>query len=740
MKCFKSCFLALSVDPVEATTFLSPQTIRRQSFGAIVGGNVAGDEYDIFNTFASLKRGDFHYPVITNVQVRRESNSHSFPSTSGRKSPPPPPPQRRHNAVGNGVAAVHQIGRNDLEELKEFFATQLTSMKDNPVKIVNPLYESQFPTVRTLNRVSAADADYSTLQRDTNNDGTVKRRQKQIFADQLTQLKNAGAMNNRLRNVDYPKPYRSFLLNNSTGSDNGSNSDRSSSLSDSTLNSSNSNRIVNGARTTNGVGAIKDDFMKSSTDALIKSSSSPAVRHSPVLGRVANYTPDPIRNGKSTETDTMRKQTKTPFSTTPTIKPSINGEQDSLSISSVDSKDSDYQELLLCAELPPMNSIVASGRLVSLRQNLQIAVRQLCSFTTRNWRRKEFLDSHLLDIRSKCHQTLAYLKSFVDFAVGSFVNLSRRRIKNDGADGNASAKKLAHLIRPLRRSLNLLLKLRQLLDDDGWFVDKFVRDINGGNDNLDQFIAIAKQTPEDARQVATFIHANSVSIFTIDSSASLDTIRDTTNGSMSDQKVIEEHELEMDDDMSSSDDEKGSLFDDYDFVDGKQAPSTNGFVENNKNGQKLFSSSSSFDSTSTALVDMCVEDKQIMKFYTPQVNNHIEFLNKAIDEFLASVEKNEPPKIFVANSRFVVLASHKLIYIGDNLSQCMKTREIGEKIKEKSDKLCDVLKFCVAATKHAALQFPAVASVQMMLDSMVNVSQSAHELTLLINQIAKLYV
>ena len=42
--------------------------------------------------------------------------------------------------------------------------------------------------------------------------------------------------------------------------------------------------------------------------------------------------------------------------------------------------------------------------------------------------------------------------------------------------------------------------------------------------------------------------------------------------------------------------------------------------------------------------------------------------------------------------------------------------------------LCDALKHVVTSTKRAALQYPAVATLQQMVDTVVRVSQAAHQL------------
>jgi len=146
----------------------------------------------------------------------------------------------------------------------------------------------------------------------------------------------------------------------------------------------------------------------------------------------------------------------------------------------------------------------------------------------------------------------------------------------------------------------------------------------------------------------------------------------------------------------------------------------------------------SVNGTTTNESILPAEDVQILQFYSPQVENHIACLSNAIDDFLLAVEQNQPPKVFVGHSKFVILGAHKLVYIGDSVAQCIQRRELGEKVKQCADHLCEVLKYCVTATKQAALQYPSVPCVQAMVDSMVNVSHAAYELKLLIQEAANL--
>uniref|UniRef100_A0A9J2PT45 CAS family C-terminal domain-containing protein n=1 Tax=Ascaris lumbricoides TaxID=6252 RepID=A0A9J2PT45_ASCLU len=103
------------------------------------------------------------------------------------------------------------------------------------------------------------------------------------------------------------------------------------------------------------------------------------------------------------------------------------------------------------------------------------------------------------------------------------------------------------------------------------------------------------------------------------------------------------------------------------------------------------------------------EDRQLLRFYSPQLDTHTEFLSKAIEEFLTVVEEQLPPREFVQKGKLVctdliILAAHKLIYIGDSIAQCVMAQTLSIEVRRAADRLCCVLKNCVQATKLAADQ------------------------------------
>ncbi|KRX46915.1 Breast cancer anti-estrogen resistance protein 1 [Trichinella murrelli] len=128
-----------------------------------------------------------------------------------------------------------------------------------------------------------------------------------------------------------------------------------------------------------------------------------------------------------------------------------------------------------------------------------------------------------------------------------------------------------------------------------------------------------------------------------------------------------------------------------------------------------------------------VDDRRLLRFYSSQIDSHIHCLSSAINDFLAAVENNQPPRSFIGLGKLVILAAHKLVYIGDNIAQCVHSRSVQLIVTEHADRLCDVLRACVASTKLAAQNYPAIPSIQAMISSVVAVSQSAQQLRLFVN-------
>ncbi|VDM61670.1 unnamed protein product [Angiostrongylus costaricensis] len=52
-------------------------------------------------------------------------------------------------------------------------------------------------------------------------------------------------------------------------------------------------------------------------------------------------------------------------------------------------------------------------------------------------------------------------------------------------------------------------------------------------------------------------------------------------------------------------------------------------------------------------IKSCVQDRQLARFYAPQLDQHIESLSLAVEDFLGTVENNLPPRDFVQKGKLV---------------------------------------------------------------------------------------
>lgn len=130
------------------------------------------------------------------------------------------------------------------------------------------------------------------------------------------------------------------------------------------------------------------------------------------------------------------------------------------------------------------------------------------------------------------------------------------------------------------------------------------------------------------------------------------------------------------------------------------------------------------------------EDRQVLNFFAAQLVTHHRNLTQAIDAFLQTVEHNQPPKVFLAHGKFVVLSAHKLVHIGDTVHRNVSCKEVKERALSCANALSDALAASVNKTKQAALQFPSVNAVQEMVDSIVDISYSARDLKVCLVQAA----
>ncbi|XP_059148859.1 breast cancer anti-estrogen resistance protein 1-like isoform X2 [Physella acuta] len=130
-------------------------------------------------------------------------------------------------------------------------------------------------------------------------------------------------------------------------------------------------------------------------------------------------------------------------------------------------------------------------------------------------------------------------------------------------------------------------------------------------------------------------------------------------------------------------------------------------------------------------------DRQVLVYYTEQMNSHSTLLGNAVDAFIGVVSSNQPPNVFISHSKFVIVSAHKLVHIGDSIHRNLISNNVSARIMHCANHLCDCLKASVTATKAAALLYPSPPAIQEMVDRVIAVSHAAHELKFVITQAAK---
>ncbi|XP_054435151.1 breast cancer anti-estrogen resistance protein 1 isoform X1 [Pteronotus mesoamericanus] len=129
-------------------------------------------------------------------------------------------------------------------------------------------------------------------------------------------------------------------------------------------------------------------------------------------------------------------------------------------------------------------------------------------------------------------------------------------------------------------------------------------------------------------------------------------------------------------------------------------------------------------------------DRQLLLFYLEQCEANLTTLTNAVDAFFTAVATNQPPKIFVAHSKFVILSAHKLVFIGDTLSRQAKAADVRSQVTHYSNLLCDLLRGIVATTKAAALQYPSPTAAQDMVNRVKELGHSTQQFRRVLGQLA----
>ncbi|XP_030587724.1 breast cancer anti-estrogen resistance protein 1 isoform X1 [Archocentrus centrarchus] len=435
----------------------------------------------------------------------------------------------------------------------------------------------------------------------------------------------------------------------------------------------------------------------------------------------------------------------------------------------------------------------AMERLSRLQQAVESSVSFMMSFITGNWRSPAHLEGNLAAIHQAADRLRASVRDFLEFARGAVANAAQ-------ATDRSLQTKLGRQVGKMEEIFQNLIRHSQSLDAVSWSPTALTTP-TPGVDDLDRLIMTARGIPDDAKQLASFLHGNASLLFkktTRQQQMPLPPIPGELSGHMTGsgsgsyqggEKVnIQSRPLPSPPKFTAAEEEEGverpyetteeGWMEDYDYVhlQGKEEFEKNqrqllekGNIIRNKTQLeqqqvhiKQFERleqevSRPINNDMTGWVPspqnplanylaqngsggppaskLCHGDRQLLLFYQEQCEQNVTTVTNAIDAFFTAVNSNQPPKIFVAHSKFVILSAHKLVFIGDTLSRQAKSPEVRARVAQSSNTLCEKLKDIVISTKTAALQYPSPGAAREMTERVRELAGCTQHLKMVLGQL-----
>ncbi|XP_034618196.1 enhancer of filamentation 1 isoform X4 [Trachemys scripta elegans] len=441
-----------------------------------------------------------------------------------------------------------------------------------------------------------------------------------------------------------------------------------------------------------------------------------------------------------------------------------------MSTSSTTSKESSFSASTSQDKRLILDPDTAIERLYWLQQTVETVVSNLMAFVNTDWRSYGYMEKNINEIHTAVEKVEQSLVEYLQFA--------------KGATANASCLSEINLHNKMRRELQRLEDSHQILTQTSHDLNSYSWSLNilavnksqNKCDDLDRFVMVARTVPDDAKQLTTTISINAEMLFKQVSSSSRlknvsENIMNTTDYAYNSPQNQLLHHREKTQDHGSSlppflskdqhppgitnEGSEKSWMDDYDYVhlqgkeeferQQKELLEKENIIKQNKmqlehhqinQFQQLeqeitkpvendISKWKPPQSLQTASSTVGSQDRELLFFYSDQCETHFVSLLNATDAFFNCVSAAQPPRMFVAHSKFVILSAHKLVFIGDTLTRQVTTQDIRSKVMNSSNQLCELLKNIVMATKMAALYYPNPAALQEMVDRVTELSHHA---------------
>ncbi|CAJ0966827.1 unnamed protein product [Ranitomeya imitator] len=413
--------------------------------------------------------------------------------------------------------------------------------------------------------------------------------------------------------------------------------------------------------------------------------------------------------------------------------------------------------------------------LLNLQQMVETSVSKLLTFVKPEWRSYGYMERYINEIHSAVDQVQQALQDYIHFSKGATINASF--ISEPGLYS-----KMKRELHRLDDSHQILAQTSQDLNKCNWSLNVLSYNKAANKcDSLERFVMVARTIVDDAKQLTTTVSINAELLFKPASAQKQkpsDTITSSSEFVYTSTKAqimqadgvqpLSQMGKEHNPNFKHREGSIRSWMDDYDYVhlQGKEEFERHqrellekeNIMKQGKpqleqhqlsqfqqlereittpmeNDISKWKSPHSLPAENSSLTP---QDKQLLSFYSDQCETLFISLLNSIDAFFNCMSTAQPPRIFVAHSKFVILSAHKLVFIGDTLSRQVSTKEICHRLMNSSNQLCELLKNIVLATKMAALNYPSAASLQDMVDRVTELANQAQLFKLSLAQMASL--
>ncbi|XP_046930565.1 embryonal Fyn-associated substrate isoform X4 [Lynx rufus] len=135
-------------------------------------------------------------------------------------------------------------------------------------------------------------------------------------------------------------------------------------------------------------------------------------------------------------------------------------------------------------------------------------------------------------------------------------------------------------------------------------------------------------------------------------------------------------------------------------------------------------------------LDLPTGDLQLLHFYAGQCQSHYSALQAAVAALMSSTQANQPPPLFVPHGKRVVVAAHRLVFVGDTLGRLAVSAPLRAQVGAAGTALGQALRATVLAVKGAALGYPSRLAAQEMTQRVAELAGQALQFSTLLSSLA----